>query len=410
MAPRKNKLFFQKEFFGSRLYDAGSQKEYFLNKENTSVVEKIIYSGNKNKVDLRGLEKDLTEKNLLASEIIPVKNKEGYGLSSPQRISLNITRKCNLNCRHCFTDSGNTDKNELSTEELFKLVDQMRDAGSFFITIGGGEPLMRQDLFEIIKYARNNFIAVSLVTNGLLIDEKTAKNLGALNLNTITVSLDGLEKNHDYIRGKGNFEKAVNGLKTLKKHCRTAKIATRVALNRLNIGEYGELIKIAENLSLDLIRLTPMLLLGRAKNSRELLITQNEYISFLENARKINHGIKLVLPDQGDPEKWFVSPEDFGCHCGKEACWITQTGDFYPCIFFGDGFLAGNIRNEEFLDLWNKAKNMVKLEGNETCRNCDNYKKCRGGCRARTLSTCGDINAVDPLCPLRKNKINNTNR
>ena len=406
----KNKLFFQKEFFGSRIYNAESQEEYFLNEKSTYVVEKIISSDDKNKVNLSKFKGGLAKEELLTSDIIPIKNKRSYGLSSPQRISLNITRKCNLRCKHCFTSAGNADEDELTTEELFKLIDQMKEAGSFFLAIGGGEPLLRDDLFRVIKYARENFIAVSLVTNGLLVNEKIAQKLDALNLNTITVSLDGLEKNHDFIRGKDNFIKTINNVKILRKYCRTAKLAARVTVSRLNINECGELIKIAEDLSLDLIRLTPMLLLGRAKDNQQLLMNQDEYIRFLGSMRNINSKIKLVLPNQGDSDKWFVCPEDFGCHCGKETCWITQTGDFYPCIFFGDRFLAGNIRNEKFLDLWDKFKNMVKLEGNETCKNCADYKKCRGGCRARALVEYGDINAVDPFCVLRKNKTNILNQ
>ncbi len=365
----KNKIFSREEFFGSRLYDAEKQEEYFLGKENF------------------------------------VKGKKNVGLSSPQKVSLNITRGCNLKCKHCFTNAGTPDQNELTSEELFKLIDQMKDAGSFFMAIGGGEPLLRNDLFEVIGYARDHFIAVSIVTNGLLINEEIARKFNTFNLDTITVSLDGLEENHDYIRGRGNFKKTIESLKTLRKYCRTAKLAIRFTVNRRNINECEKMIRLAERLSLDFIRLTPMLLLGRVEKNQDLLITQDQYICFLKDTQNIESKIKVVLPHREDANKWFICPEDFGCHCGKEACWITQTGDFYPCIFFGEKFLAGNIKNEKFLDLWDKAKNMVKLNGNETCKNCVEYKKCRGGCRARALREYGDINAVEPLCPLRKNMI-----
>lgn len=325
-------------------------------------------------------------------------------MSAPQKISLNITKRCNLRCKHCLSNAGDCDRNELTTEELFKLVDQMKNAGSFFITIGGGEPLLREDLFSVIKYARDNFIAVSVVTNGLLITKEIAQRFNALNLDTITVSIDGFKKSHERIRGEGTFSKTINKIKILRKHCKTAKLAIRFTVNSLNVDECEKVIKLAEGLSLDLIRLTPTLSLGRARENQDLLITQDEYISFLKNTQKIKSKIKLVFPNQGDGKKWFACSEGFGCHCGKEACWITQTGDFYPCIFFGDKYLAGNIKNEKFLDLWVKAKNMVKLKGNEACEKCFQYKKCRGGCRARALSECNDINAVDPLCVLRKNK------
>ncbi|MEK7173036.1 MAG: radical SAM protein, partial [Patescibacteria group bacterium] len=339
-----HKIFFIEEFFGSRIYNSQDQEEHFFDEGATANIKKIFSGDYNDSADLQKLRDILTEKRLLTSDVSYIEHKEAIGLSAPLKISLNITEKCNLRCKHCLSDAGNFNPNELTTAELFKLIDQMREAGSFFITIGGGEPLLRDDLFKIIKYARDNFIAVSVVTNGLLIDEVIAKKFDALKLDTITVSLDGLEKNHEQIRGVGNFRKTIDKMKILRENCKTAKLAARVTINSLNINDYKELIGLAEDLSLDLVRFTPILLLGRAKENQELLISQDEYIRFLRDIQNIKTKIKLILPNQGDGRKWWVSSDDFGCHCGKEACWITQTGDFYPCIFFGDKFLAGNIK------------------------------------------------------------------
>ena len=399
-----HKIFFQEEFFGSRIYNAKNQEEYFFDKDFTVIFKKILLGNYKNNPALNEFKNNLIKKGLFTLDVVYIKNKKSAGLSTPLRISLNITKKCNLRCKHCFSDSGNVDLNELSTAEIFNLIDQMRDAGTFFLAIGGGEPLLRNDLFQVIKYARENFIAVSIITNSLLINKEIAKKFNKLNLKTITVSIDGLEKTHDQLRGKGNFRKTINKIKILREYCHTATLAMRITVNSLNINKHNELIKIAEGLSLDLIRFTPILLLGRTKNNQDLLINQNEYIRFLKNTQNIKSKIKLELPNKKDERKWFAPPSEFGCHCGKEVCWITQSGNFYPCIFFGDNFVAGNIKNEKFLDLWTKAKNMVRLHGNEICNNCSEFKKCRGGCRARALSEYKDINAIDPFCPLKKNK------
>lgn len=380
-----HKIFFQEEFFGSRIYNTQTQEQYFFDKQATAAIKK----------------------ELLTSDVVYIKNKKSDNLSAPLRVSLNITRKCNLRCKHCFSDSGNPDPNELTTKELFNLIDQMKNAGTFFLAIGGGEPLARNDLFKIIKYARENFIAVSIVTNGLLINKEMAKKLRELNLKAITVSIDGTEKIHDKLRGEGNFKKTINKIKILRKYCPTTKLVIRVTVNSLNINEYRELIELAESLLLDLIRFTPILLLGRTRNHQDLLINQKEYINFLRNIQNIKSKIILEFPGKKDERKWFAPPEEFGCHCGKEVCWITQSGDFHPCIFFGDSFIVGNIRNESLLNLWAKSKNMVKLVGNEICNNCSNFLKCRGGCRARALSGFNDIDAIDPLCPLKKNKSKN---
>jgi radical SAM protein with 4Fe4S-binding SPASM domain len=400
--PPSHKVFLQEEYFGSRVYNTKTQEEHFFSLEDTETIKRVFFGNESKDHNLNKMREVLLQKGLLTSDITEIQSRKNRGLSSPLKISLNISKKCNLRCRHCLSSAGKCEPNELTTGEYFKLIDQMREAGTFFITIGGGEPLLRSDLLEVIKYARENFISVSIVTNGTFVTREMAENLNALNLDSITVSLDGLEKNHNYIRGKGSFEKALRGINLLKEYCQSTKLAIRMTVNSRNIGECSEVITLAENLSVDIIRLTPILLLGRAKNNQHLLLSQDDYIRFLEDTQKIKSKIRIQLPNQGDDKKLFVTPEDFGCHCGKEACWITQTGDFYPCIFFGEEFKSGNLREETFLDLWDKSKKMVKLCGNDTCKQCADYKKCRGGCRARALWDRGDINAIDSLCPLKK--------
>jgi len=98
-------------------------------------------------------------------------------------------------------------------------------------------------------------------------------------------------------------------------------------------------------------------------------------------------------------------PENLGVIVVKKRAGLRNRETFIRVFFFGDNFIAGNIRNERFLDLWINAKNMVRLGGNEICNNCPELKKCRGGCRARALWEYGDINAIDPLCPLKKTKL-----
>jgi len=331
--------------------------------------------------------------------------KEPIGLKYPTRVSINITRQCNLHCKLCLSSSGKSDSGELTTEELFDLIDQMKKVDKPLLAIGGGEPLIRKDIFQVIAYARMNGIPVSIVTNSLLVTEQTAELLESLDLYTITVSIDGLEKNHDLVRGKGNFKRAIEKIKILRKYCKTTKLAMRVTVNTCNLKDCKKLIKLAETLSFDTIRLTPALPLGRAKENQNLLISQEQYIQFLKDCHGVKSKIQVLLPDQSNKDPEMIRQGEFGCHCGKETCWITQTGELYPCIFFGKHYVAGNIRDESFLSLWKKAKEMVRLCGNDTCNTCGNYKNCRGGCRSRALWLYNDINAIDPYCPLKKNKL-----
>lgn len=397
-----HKIFFIEEFFGSRIYNAKDQEEHFFNKEDTTNIKKIFSGNYDDFIDLQKFKDSLREKNLLTHDVVYIEHEKTTGLSAPLKISLNITEKCNLRCKHCLTDAGNFNPNELTTAEFFRIIDQMRMAGSFFMTIGGGEPLLRDDLFKVMEYGRKNFIAVSLVTNGTLITKEIAQRLNELDLDTISVSVDGLEKNHEFIRGKGTFLKTIKGLKILRKYCKTAKLAIRFTLNNKNLDEYQHVIKLAEYLLMDMIRLTPMLLFGRAKENSDLLLNQKQYAEFIQDTQGIKSKIKVIIPCQEDKKKFFITPTNFGCHCSKEACWISQTGDFFPCIFFGNDFNVGNIKTDKYLDLWKRSRIMTTLHGNPTCINCVDYKRCRGGCRARSLWEYGDINVVDPLCPLMK--------
>lgn len=364
------------EFFGCRLYDSETMTENYYDKKQTKEVLKLP--------DLAVIEHEPTA-----------------DLSSPLKISFNITKKCNIQCKHCFMSANaHAEDGELTTEELYKLFDDMQRHGTFFICIGGGEPLIRPDIFRVLNYARDNDIAVSLVSNGLLITEGVAKKLN--NLDTIWISFDGLEKNHDNIRGKGTFKKTVENIKILRKYCK-GKIAMRNSVNSQNLSDIEGLIRLAERLKVDAIRFTPMLLAGRATSHRELLMSQDQYIKFLADIEKMESDVQIIHPNTVHSKKFWVNPDDFGCHCGKEASWIMQTGEYSPCIFYGEDYNVGNIKDEDYIELWKKSIERGHVCGNMTCKTCSNYKRCRGGCRARALWEYGDIDDVDPLCPLRRN-------
>lgn len=371
------RYFIVNEFFGSRVYDPLEKKEKYYNKEETVKIKETLYD-----------------------DYIEIDNSSETNISSPLKISMNLTKSCNLRCKQCFSDSGEIKAPELTTEEMYKLFDNMRNNGTFFICIGGGEPFMRKDLLDILEYGKNKQLAISIVSNGLLLTKELIHELNQKELDTLWISLDGLESNHDYLRGTGTFEKAVESIKLLKKEF-NSKIAIRISLSKRNISEYLELIKLAEELDVDILRFTPILSFGRARNE-DLLITQDQYISFLNNIKTIESKVNIIYPNMPSSKFW-INTEDFGCHCGKEAVWIDELGNYSPCIFFGDEYIVGNIKEDDYIDLWKKSISISKYEGNAICRSCNNYNSCRGGCRARVLNETGNWNGVDTLCPLKKN-------
>ena len=179
-----NRYFLVEEFFGIRVYDSELKKEYYFDSINGDRI-----------------------KNLLQNEYNYINNKMEHAMSAPLKISMNITKKCNLRCKQCFSSSGVIQNVELTTDDLKKLFDDMNKYGTFFICIGGGEPFTRPDLFEILEYGKSKQLAISVVSNGLLINEETIEKLNDCLLDTLWISLDGLKENHESLRGVGTFDK-----------------------------------------------------------------------------------------------------------------------------------------------------------------------------------------------------------
>lgn len=368
------------EFFGLRVYDSYEKTEFYFDKNNSENIKNLLKGGSL-----------LVEKN----------NNIEQKLSAPLKISMNITKKCNLRCKQCFSDSGEMKDNELTTKEIFNLFDDMHSYGTFFICIGGGEPLIRDDILDILQYGKSKQLSISIVSNGLLLTKELINELNKCDLDTIWISLEGLEKNHDFLRGRGTYQKAISALLLLKKYS-NSKTAIRVSLSKYNINEYKEIIKLAEKYSVDILRFTPLMEFGRAKD-QNFTISQKQYIQFLKEIQNIKSNVKIIHPNVIDCGKFWISSSDFGCHCGKETVWIDEVGNYFPCIFLGESYTIGNIKKDSYIDLWKKSLEITTVKGNDTCKQCNNYLNCRGGCRARALNLYKNINEIDPLCPLMKN-------
>lgn len=371
------RYFIVEEYFGIRVYDSKTKKEYYFNLDEEDKI-----------------------KDMLETQYVFISNKREKQLSAPLKISMNLTKKCNLRCIQCFSSSGVIKEPELTTGDLFKLFDDMLQNGTFYICLGGGEPFTRKDIFDILRYGKDKQLAVSVVSNGLLLTRDVIEKLNDLDLDYLWISFEGLKENHERLRGTGTFDKTLEKLQLLKDYYK-GRTALRMSINKYNIGEIESLVKIAEEYSIDLIRFTPLLSFGRAKD-KDLTISQKQYIEFLQCVHNIKTDkVKVVYPNMQSNKLW-VGTNGFGCHCGKEAIWIDEKGTVSPCIFWGEKFNVGNIKDSSYMELWNKCLDSSKIEGNSVCLNCKNYKVCRGGCRARSLFEFGNLDEVDPLCPLKK--------
>ena len=141
------------------------------------------------------------------------------GLRAPVNLTWEITLRCNLNCRHCLSDAGTPHAHELSTTECKAVIDHLARHKVFQINIGGGEPMVRPDFFEIMDYANEKGIVACISTNGTLLDDDTCRHLAAMKDIFLQVSLDGVdEESNDSIRGKGTYQRAVKGMRNLQRY------------------------------------------------------------------------------------------------------------------------------------------------------------------------------------------------
>jgi radical SAM protein with 4Fe4S-binding SPASM domain len=358
--------------------------------------------------------------------------KRPMSLSAPFLVVWDFTHKCNLVCKHCYSNSGAIQEQELTTEQALVVVDQLADAGVTALAFSGGEPLTRKDFFQVAKYASDRGLYVSLASNGTLLTKENVQKIKAAKVNYIDVSIDGASaKTHDDFRGvPGTFEKAVAGLKNCVDADLCVCIATTVGKN--NMAELPAIIDLAENLKAERFTYFNFIPTGRGKAHVDQDLSpkeREEVLRYLLN--RMSAGCKttilatapqlarVALQCQGlggtgevtmsmahmqtvKVTKKAVPLGDFigGCGAGRLYCSISPQGDLHPCVFLP--VKVGNLKTQKFHDIWlnaplfKKFRDRANLQG--SCGKCD-YKFICGGCRARSAAYHnGDMLNGDPGC------------
>ena len=325
-------------------------------------------------------------------------------LSAPTQIFFQPTKYSNYSHKHCWADSGQPRSRELTILEVKKMLDEMAALGIFKLQLGGGEPLGRGDVYEIIKYANTVGVKVGLSTNAALATKAVAGKLGALDIDEVIVSLDASsEKSYDYIAGVRAYRKAMRGIKNLKDSV-DAPISFHSVLQRDNLTEIPALVKLAEKHNVDKIVFTTVVPAGRARENPKILLSVDEINSALDLARRIAQSsrVKIETPYKTPPpygqKRLF---EGFGSEEGNISCHIASDGTLSPSGLLTDLLPAGNIRETSIRDLWQKSttfRNIRSAPGNPTCNSCEYFRSCRGGSRARTYVALASLTEPDPVC------------
>lgn len=332
-----------------------------------------------------------------------------YGLDAPICLTWELTYACNLECAHCLSSSGRRDPRELSTEQCMAVIDELQRMQVFYVNIGGGEPTIRPDFWELLEYAVNHQVGVKFSTNGVRITPERAAFLASPACNgyvDVQISLDGATAEvNDYVRGPGSYDTALRALANLKDAgFEDAKIS--VVCTRENIGQLDEFKALADRFGATL-RLTRLRPSGRGADVWDELHPlpeqQRELYDWL--MKHTAEGEEVLTGDS------FFHLAAFGeslpglnlCGAGRVVCLIDPIGDVYACPFaIHDNFLAGNLLAEGgFRKVWQDSALFNELRSPQTggaCSSCAFFDSCRGGCMAAKFFTGLPLDGPDPEC------------
>ncbi|MCX8177394.1 MAG: radical SAM protein [Candidatus Bathyarchaeota archaeon] len=392
-----------------------------------------------------------------------MKGIEKYGIrvpfvpAGPFEIVWNLTYKCNLRCKHCYENAGNSGKFELSTGEAKQAIDILADiahVGLPALSFSGGEPLARKDLFELAAYAKKKIPYISVASNGTLITRDNAKKLKDAGVDYVEISIDGASsQTHDEFRGiVGAFEKAIEGVKNCVEEGIDTCIAT--VLHRDNLKETEKILQLAKDLNVRFMHFN-FVPTGRARKYMEMDLTPDQrhhvlqtigkeiislYLLAKEEEMKTGRtsikvdrffstcpqyapvtkqlseqrGHRFIVEAHYAAKKGVENVANFlgGCGAGRLYCAIEPDGKIKPCVFLptAEDTVIGNILEDDFEEIWDSHPLLWQLRRREDletyivdsrivgCGGCVNKYIC-GGCRARAYSYFnGNIKSPDIGC------------
>ncbi len=342
--------------------------------------------------------------------------------ASPRLIAWELTKRCNLACKHCRAEATSDHvENELTTKEIKGILDDIVSFSRPIIILTGGEPLLREDLLEVAAYGRDLGLRMVLATNGTLLDEGWAKALKDAGIKRVSISLDGaIAKNHDGFRGiNGAFDLSLKGIDALRKVGLDLQINTTVT--KSNLHEISAIKNLAIKLGAVAYHIFLLVPMGRGKFLKDEVIGAEEYERVLtwlaEQRGKVSMQVKAtcapqyyrILRQKAREKGERVTPDTHGldavtrgCLGGIGFCFISSTGKVQPCGYLN--IECGDVRRRPFSDIWknsmvfNRLRDRHRYKGK--CSYCEYWHVC-GGCRARAYALTGDYLKAEPLCLYR---------
>jgi heme d1 biosynthesis radical SAM protein NirJ len=342
----------------------------------------------------------------------------------------NLIRRCNLTCKHCYSISADIDfPGELDTTQVFKVMDDLRSYGVPVLILSGGEPLLRPDIFEVSRRAREMGFYVGLSTNGTLIGEHNIERIAEIGYDYVGISLDGTQATHDRFRQKeGAYDNSLAGIRLCRDY--GIKVGMRFSITQNNAGELPLMLKLMEQEGVDKFYLSHLNYGGRGHRHRTSDVAHNigrqamdlmfetcwddmdkggrrEFVSGNNDADGVYflHWVKRRFPDRYDHllqklRQWG------GNSSGVNIANTDNVGNVHPDTFWWN-YNLGNVKERPFSEIWPDTSDPIMaglkskprpLRGR--CGVCTFQEVCGGNTRVRAFQTTGDPWAEDPACYL----------
>ncbi|WP_111414411.1 heme d1 biosynthesis radical SAM protein NirJ [Billgrantia lactosivorans] len=347
----------------------------------------------------------------------------------------NLIRRCNLTCKHCYTVSADIDfQGELSTAEVFTVLDDLKQFHVPALILSGGEPLMRPDIFEISRRARELGIYTGLSTNGTLINERNIARIAECGYDYVGISIDGLEATHDeFRRRKGAFRESMHAVKLCKQH--GIKVGLRFTLTQQNYEQLDAILALIDEHDVDKFYLSHLNYGGRGHRHRKqdawYRMTRDAMTRLFDHCRtELERGVEreyvtgnndadgpflLMWAREHFPDKVEALERrllDWGGNAsGEYIANIDNLGTVHPDTFWWDHDL-GNVRQRPFSEIWRDSQDALMqgfrqrprpLKGR--CAECRFLSICNGNTRVRAWKVTGDPWEEDPGCYLSNAEI-----
>ena len=318
--------------------------------------------------------------------------------------SLEVTHRCNLGCAHCYQFASRGEgEEEMGLESIVDLLDQLRDAGCLFLSVTGGEPLLRPDLPDILDAASERHFAVTLQTNALLLDEAMADRLAAIPNLRVEMSLHAASAaGHDAFTGvPGSFRACVDALDLLR--ARGVPAMTKTIVTSLNAGELDGIVEVAEGHGAQAFFSSIVFPRNdRDRGPLEYRMSDEQLEGFIDfqtrqYAAVLGDLATAAPPGCAETVRGEMGKDLRGCGAGRTAFCVNPYGDLYPCVAWP--IVLGNVLRDDFRTIWEESGLLEELREREfnldkECASCHLLEKCPL-CRALSYVEDGDSQALN---------------